>query len=142
LAALAERLAGDAPVTATLAGASVVAAGDSVEILREPGEAGRGGLAPIRLAPGAVAVWDGRFELQAGAEPLEVRALGGASAALAKAEREALRAWPSRARRGLPLIESPTSAGSLLEPPFGVMVRDLVAERLRAACGMIEREDD
>ncbi len=142
LSALAARLAGDDAVTATLAGASVVAAGESVQILREPGESARGGLAPVRIEARAVAVWDGRFEIHAGAEAVEVRGLGGASTALTRAERETLRAWSPRARRGLPLISVDNAAGSLLAPPPGVTVRELVGERLSAACGLVEREAD
>lgn len=131
---LADRLAGTDAVTASLAGASVVTAGDRVLILREPGEARRGGLAPITVAPGLTDVWDGRFEITAGAQPLEVGPLG----KLPDAGRQALRGWPPRARRGLPQL----GEGWLLKPPPEVMVRELVSDRLAAACGLIVREPD
>jgi len=50
LAALAERVAGHGDVTATLAGAKVIADASQVLIARNPGEAARGGLAPITLS--------------------------------------------------------------------------------------------
>jgi tRNA(Ile)-lysidine synthase len=73
VARLAARLTEAAPVVATLAGARVEADARAVRFLREPGEAARGGLAPIRLKAGETGVWDGRFEITA-EEDLEVRA--------------------------------------------------------------------
>jgi tRNA(Ile)-lysidine synthase len=70
---LAGRLTEPAPFVATLAGARVEAGAQEVRFLREPGEAARGGLAPIRLKAGETGVWDGRFEITA-EEDLEVRA--------------------------------------------------------------------
>jgi tRNA(Ile)-lysidine synthase len=60
---LAARLAGAEDFAASLAGARVEARGDIVRVRREPGEAARGGLAPLTLQPGETAVWDGRFEV-------------------------------------------------------------------------------
>lgn len=70
---LAARLIDAAPFVATLAGARVEAGVQEVRFLREPGEAARGGLAPIHLKAGETGVWDGRFEITA-EEDLEVRA--------------------------------------------------------------------
>ena len=64
-ARLAVRLMGDEDFTASLAGARITAKAGVVSFRREPGEAARGGLAPIRLGAGEVAVWDGRFEVTA-----------------------------------------------------------------------------
>jgi tRNA(Ile)-lysidine synthase len=70
---LAGRLTEPAPFVATLAGARVEAGPDHVRFQREPGEAARGGLAPLSLRAGETGVWDGRFEITA-EEDLEVRA--------------------------------------------------------------------
>lgn len=64
-AGLAGRLTADASFTATLAGARIEADGGAVRFRREPGEAARGGLAPLALNAGETGVWDGRFELTA-----------------------------------------------------------------------------
>ena len=70
---LAARLGEGAPFVASLAGARIEADPDRARFLREPGEATRGGLAPIRLEAGETGVWDGRFEVTA-QRGLEVRA--------------------------------------------------------------------
>jgi tRNA(Ile)-lysidine synthase len=71
---LSERLAGGEDFTATLAGARVTANGATLSFQREPGEAARGGLQPLRLAAGETGVWDGRFEITAH-KAVEVQAL-------------------------------------------------------------------
>jgi tRNA(Ile)-lysidine synthase len=70
---LATRLADAEPFVATLAGARIEADDGRVRFLREPGEAARGGLAPITLQAGQTGVWDGRFEITA-EQDCEVRA--------------------------------------------------------------------
>jgi len=81
---LARRLQGDEAFVATLAGARIEAEPGDVRFLREPGEAARGGLAPLRLRAGETGVWDGRFEVTAQCD-VEVRALGRTAAPDAKA---------------------------------------------------------
>jgi tRNA(Ile)-lysidine synthase len=70
---LAALLAGGESFAVTLAGARIEADGEIVRFRREPGEAARGGLAPIRLGSGETGVWDGRFEVAAD-RPVEVAA--------------------------------------------------------------------
>jgi tRNA(Ile)-lysidine synthase len=70
---LVQRLTGAETFTASLAGARIAADGTNVTFRREPGEAARGGLAPLSLAAGETGVWDGRFEIVADRQ-LEVRA--------------------------------------------------------------------
>lgn len=70
---LAARLGVAVSFVASLAGARIEADPDRVRFLREPGEAARGGLAPMRLEAGETGVWDGRFEVTA-ERSLEVRA--------------------------------------------------------------------
>lgn len=140
LVRLAEAVRGGGAFTATLAGARVTAEGD-VRIAREPGEAARGGLAALTLAPGVPAVWDGRFEITA-AEGARVERLAGRRRRLSAEARRRLAALPADVRGGLPVLLD--AAGEvhcpLLEDIPGVRVRSLVGERLRAASGLVSRE--
>jgi len=77
-ARLTDRLQEAAPFVATLAGARIEAGPVEVRFRREPGEAARGGLAPICLGAGETGVWDGRFEVTT-AEDGEVRAQPGST---------------------------------------------------------------
>jgi tRNA(Ile)-lysidine synthase len=109
---LTERLGGGAPFIASLAGARIEADAAQVRFRREPGEAARGGLAPLRLRAGETGVWDGRFEITA-ACAVEVRAASGGNTPIAIGEDE--------------------NAQNLL-------ARILTYDRLLAACGAVERE--
>jgi tRNA(Ile)-lysidine synthase len=131
---LVARLTAEGNLAATLAGARIEAEGREVRFLREPGETARGGLKPLRIAPGGV--WDGRFEIAADG-PLEVRALAGLAGRLGKADRAALQAFTPKARAGLPAAIDAGGAPCLLQD-----IRPLALERLRAACGLVEREPD
>jgi tRNA(Ile)-lysidine synthase len=127
-------------VVATLAGARVEADGEAVRIVREAGEARRGGLQPLALAPGAPAVWDGRFEVVAEAA-VEVRALQGLARRLPDEQRRALADWPSAARGVLPAIVA--SEGAVSCPFLGgspARAQPLVEARLLAAAGLMELE--
>ena len=112
VARLAARLTGDGPFTANLAGARIEADATQVRFVREPGEAARGGLAPLRLQAGETGVWDGRFEVTA-ARAVEVRAEPGAALPVAVA-----------------------ADGSVEDLPANILTYD----RLLAACGAVERE--
>jgi tRNA(Ile)-lysidine synthase len=146
--ALAARLAERIAFTATLAGAKIIAK-DAVLIVRDVGEAARGGLAPVRLAAGEPQVWDGRFELISTLDA-EARRLAGEAARLESAARARLRDIPAPARGALPVlindagerhcpILTPTPAPNLAETGWG-SARSLVAERLTAACGGVSKE--
>jgi tRNA(Ile)-lysidine synthase len=138
---LLERVLGPAPFQATLAGAKIVA-DDALLIVRDAGEARRGGLAPIRLAAGVPDVWDGRFELTAHSDSFVVRALAGAAAGLDQAQRDGLRAVPAPARPALPLVtggEAPSFC-PILVAKATVGARSLIAARFLAACGAISKE--
>ncbi|KAI6244391.1 ATP-dependent metallopeptidase FtsH/Yme1/Tma family protein [Aphelenchoides fujianensis] len=97
------RLRAGETFAATLAGARVEA-GAEVLVVRDAGEAARGGLAPLSLAAGETGVWDGRWEITAGAEPLTVSALKGQASRLSPEQRARLAKLPAAARPGLPLI--------------------------------------
>jgi len=103
-----------------------------VRFLREPGEAARGGLRPLRLAAGQTAVWDGRLEISA-EEDTEVRPLAGLLRRLSDSARAALRPVPPKARLSLP-VELRDGEARLLD------VRPLALDRLHAACGLVRRE--
>ena len=135
--------------TATLAGARVEAAGDTVWFFREPGEARRGvGAAPegrnlaLDLPVGETVIWDGRYELTAGQSGLVVRPLQGLAARLPPAQRQALKALPVAARPALPAVVDPSGAVScpVLAGPAATRVRCLVAERFEAAIGRVDQE--
>jgi len=135
-------LLGEAAVRATLAGARVVADAHEALFCREPGEAARGGLAPMILLPGRAVVWDGRFEIVAAARGLVVRPLAGVAAKLPHAERRDLLRLRSDLRGALPVLQDAAGALScpLLAAPGGAAVRSLSQARLEAALGLVQRE--
>ena len=138
---LAERLRGAEALVATLAGARVETCGDEVRIVREAGEARRGGLQPLALAPGRPAVWDGRFEITAMGEGLQVRSLRGLAGRLPGDQQHALAGWPSAVRGALPAIVDEAEGVSC--PLLGAAparADSLVEARLRAAAGLTTRE--
>jgi tRNA(Ile)-lysidine synthase len=138
---LSERLRGDGEVVATLAGARIETAADEVRIAREAGEARRDGLRPLALAAGGAGVWDGRFEVEAGAQGLEVRALSGLARRLPQDQQRGLTAAPSAARAALPAIVTDDDGVSC--PLLGASpgrVESLIEGRLRAAAGLVARE--
>jgi tRNA(Ile)-lysidine synthase len=130
-----------AEVTATLAGARIEADAHEAHMLREAGEAARGGLGELALTPHEANVWDGRFELQTPQAGLVVRPLAGLSRRLPEDQQRALRDLHPKARLGLPAVVGPSGAVScplLADGP--VAIRALVHERLNAAAGLIARE--
>ncbi|MDP1618298.1 tRNA lysidine(34) synthetase TilS [Phenylobacterium sp.] len=128
--------------TATLAGARIEAGAQSVMIVREAGEAARGGLIEQALTPGPAQVWDGRFEIVTSRQGLRIRALAGLAAQLAPAEHRALAALPPSLRPTLPAVvdEAGQVACAVLQPMGGVEIRSLVTGRLRAAAGLVAQE--
>ncbi|MET0273386.1 MAG: tRNA lysidine(34) synthetase TilS [Phenylobacterium sp.] len=137
----AEILRGSSAITTTLAGARLEASEDEISILREPGEAKRGGLATLYLTPGHPVIWDGRFELTASRPGLYVDRLEGFAPKLTKGEQNALQGLNPKARLSLPVIvDDKAYASPVLASVKGVALRPLVEERLWAACGLIERE--
>lgn len=128
--------------TATLAGARIEADTQGVVILREAGEADRGGLAEQALVPGAAQVWDGRFEITSARPGLQVRALAGLASRLEPTARKGLAALPASLRPTLPAVIDADGRVSCpaLQPLDGVEIRGLVTGRLEAAAGLVERE--
>lgn len=139
---LVQALAGTAPFAASLCGARAAADGEGVSFGREAGERARGGLAALPLPRGRPMVWDGRFEIVAEAEGLEVGPLAGRIGALARAERSWLKTLPPPARSALPVIAG-AAGRAALPHPFGAgpaIAACLVEARLLAACGLLDRE--
>jgi tRNA(Ile)-lysidine synthase len=127
---LAERLRGRQAFAATLAGARIEADDGQIRILREAGEAARGGLRPLTLAAGETGVWDGRFEITAD-RPMQIVSSAGLRSQLSPADQQTLMALPARARDGLPVVPN---------GPKLAVARPLSLERLLAACGAVARE--
>jgi tRNA(Ile)-lysidine synthase len=142
LSALIGRLAGAEAVTATLAGAKLVAGPAEVLIVRDAGEVRRGGMAALPLGGGQTGVWDGRFEITAGDAPIMIAPLAGHGRRMADAARARLKALPDQARGALPSYDDANGARicPILAQDGGVKVRSLVAERLFAACGVFLKE--
>ena len=110
-------------------------------VVRDAGEAARGGLAPIELPAGRPVVWDGRFELTADRVDLTARPLAGLAARLAPAQRRALLAVPAPARPALPaLVDGDGRVTCPILAGGGARAADLVHARMRAACGAISKE--
>jgi len=144
LARLLAQLSGAAPTQATLAGARVEAAGETVQIGRDAGERFRGGLTPLALPAGSAVVWDGRFEIEADEAGWRAEPLGGLIGKLAAEERRDLRDLPAWARGSLPALVD-GEGGVRLPRPFGggpAQARSLAGCRLAAACGLMAREGD
>jgi len=135
---LAGRLAAGESFTATLAGARIETGPETVRIFREPGEAARGGLVPIRVEPGRPRVWDGRFEVTARESGL-VRAAGGLTGRLDTQDRAALKVLPPAARAGAPVLIRDSDSRPILAGR-SAQVRDLVELRRITACGQIAHE--
>lgn len=143
---LVARLGSGEAFTATLAGARIEA-GREVLICRDAGETARGGLAPLDLAPGQTAVWDGRWEISAGETPLTVTALKGKASGLSSSQRARLAEVTAAARPSLPLIlrhdAAPALApldGPALAAEGGGRACLLVLDRFRAAVGLCDQE--
>ena len=139
---IADLISGTRAFTATLAGARLIATATQVHVVREAGEAVRGGLAGITLAPGMETVWDGRFAITA-TRPLRVGPALGRLGSLPKAQRQALMAWPPSARAAAPVIvfEDGTRTCPILAGMPEVQAYGLAYQRLLAATGSICDED-
>lgn len=128
--------------TATLSGARVEAAGDEVQVTREPG---RRGLQSLPLAAGGEAVWDGRFLVRTQASGASVRPLAGLAARLSRDDARRLREAPASARATLPAFVDADGRVTcpLLDPQEGPhQAISLVGARLHAAWGGVRRESD
>lgn len=141
LARLIARLRAGEDFTAVLCGARVAAVGADVLILREAGELLRRPLAPLRLAPGVEATWDGRFAFTAADPGWRVVEARGRLAALSAVDRARLNRLPPGARGAQPVLLRDGELAPVLAGD-GVERRGLVAERLRLALDETTHEDD
>lgn len=141
--ALAARLAGPSPFTATLGGCRVSADAREIVIMRDAGEIRRGRMQPLDLPSEGVVVWDGRFELTPAGPGLSVCPLQGLAARLPDAERARLCAIPAAARPALPAIVvngTQTVTCPILAEGSQVRGHALAAARMLAACDLIAHE--
>ncbi|CAL1690730.1 tRNA(Ile)-lysidine synthase [Brevundimonas subvibrioides] len=141
LAALADRLAGGDPFTATLAGARIEASADRVIIGREAGELKRRAPEPLALYTDTPAVWDGRYEITACAAGWSVIPTLGRLNRLSKADRALADTVPPWGRGALPVLirdgsDAPVLAWREAE------VRALAPRRLSLALGETTQECD
>lgn len=143
---LVQRLRSGEVFTATLSGARIEA-GEAALVCRDAGETARGGLASLTLPPGETGVWDGRWEITAGADPLTVTALKGQASNLSPEQRTRLAKLPAAARPSLPLILrhgaapcSPALDGPEFAAEGGGRARLLVLGRFEAAVGLYDQE--
>jgi len=135
---LVARLRSGEAFTATLAGARIASDGVTAAFTRDPGRAGP---PRVAVAPGEPVVWDGRFEILADG-PGTVRALGGLSTQLPKAQQAALRALPATIRPTLPVMVSRDGAVCcpILADHPSVRATALVLPRFEAAIGIVDAE--
>lgn len=125
----------------TLSGARILAEADEVRFTREPGESARGGLPHLALPPHEPVVWDGRFEAIAARAGLILRPLAGIASHLPPAQQASVRALDARTRGALPAaLDGALVHCPLVQPASPVRLHPLAAERLAAACGLVERE--
>ncbi len=130
------RLAGRAPVAATLGGARIAAEADTVAVGRDPGRA------PPRdllLTPGAAVVWDGRFEALAREPSWRIGLADGRRARLSPVDRERLRAVPPALRGARPVLLRGEGVRLVADE---VVLRALAPARFDAAVGRIACEAD
>jgi tRNA(Ile)-lysidine synthase len=140
---LLDSLSAQEPVTATLAGARLVAE-DDVFVVREAGEGRRLGAGPLGLIPGRRVVWDGRYEMETSQAGLSVDHLRGHAARLPRDERAALAALAAPLRPALPVLLGVDGPTCPIAAPArsGVTVIDLVGSRFLGACGAIAQESE
>ncbi len=139
LARLTTRLAAPGDFSATLANARLQRRGAVLTVTREPGRTPADSAA---LRPGAVQVWDGRFEIRS-PQAAQLRPLGGLAKRLPAAQRAMLRQVPAPARGALPALVD--AAGAVVCPILataqdGPAAVSLVMARFAAACGQTTAE--
>lgn len=141
LSRLAGRIAAGENFTAGLAGARLIAAADSLMLVREAGDYRRRG-EPVRdLIPGAEVVWDGRFALTVDEAGWSVAPLSGRAARLGRADRAIVAGLPAAARPSLPVLIRDDETGPVLAQSRA-RVEALAACRLALGLGQVKHEAD
>ncbi|WAC60358.1 tRNA lysidine(34) synthetase TilS [Brevundimonas sp. SL130] len=141
LTRLLQRLGAGEDFAATLCGARVEASGGTVVLMREAGEFVRRPSAPVGLAPGVEAVWDGRFVFLAQTPGWSVVPARGCLSALSSVDRSRIGALPVGTRGAFPVLIRDVEAGPVLADPQ-IERRELVSERVRLALDETTHEDD
>jgi tRNA(Ile)-lysidine synthase len=139
---LLDLVGGEADAAATLGGARIACDGGRLTIAREGADARAGRPPTLALIPGAIAVWDGRFEITAREPGLKVRPLAGAMSRLTSADRLAVLQAHPLARPAMPLIERSDGLVFLPrhQPDAEAAGRSLITARLDAVSGVIDHE--
>lgn len=141
LAALRSRLGTGEDFVAVLAGARVEAAGNRVLVGREPGELRRACAAPLPLAPGLEAVWDGRWLMSVPDAGWSVVPAAGVTARLSATARAALRPLPPAFRAARPVLIRNDPPAAVLAGTVGE-AQALVGERLARALDRMTHESE
>ncbi len=138
---IAARLAAGEDFTASLAGARIEAAGETVRFCREAGERVRRRVDPTPLPLGE-GIFDGRFLIDCAASGCRIGFLAGHAARLPPEQRRRLALVPAGARGALPAAISPD--GAVTCPPLArsgaIVARSLTLQRLGATLGAIPDE--
>ncbi len=133
------RIAAPGDFSATLANARLQRRGAVLTVTREPG---RAPAASTAATPGAVQVWDGRFEIRS-SKPAQLRPLAGLAARLPAAQRALLARVPASARGALPALVDADGAvvcPMLADTQDDAAAVSLVMARFAAACGQTTSE--
>ena len=135
-------VAGREAFASTVGGAITLGDGETLRSVREIGDARSRPTPELALTAGEPAVWDGRFEIAAGAPGLSVRPLAGLASRVPSAAKSALATLAPAVRRALPAIVDGDGAVSCptLIPDPRVGWRGLVEGRLAGACGVVQSE--
>lgn len=135
------RLRAGETFAAVLCGARVEAGPDHILVTRESGEFARRPRPPLPLAPGAEAVWDGRWAIMTPQPGWSVVPAAGRLSALSKADRARLRALPPAARGAAPVLIRDDGIAPVLAGTVAV-ARSLVEERLALALDRMTHETE
>ncbi|MGQ3039109.1 MAG: ATP-binding protein [Brevundimonas sp.] len=127
--------------TATACGSRLVATGEAVLVMREPGEFRRADAHDVVLRPDSETVWDGRWALVAPSPGWSVGPAAGRLMRLSDAEGQALRALPPPARAARPVLLRDGGAAPVLAGE-AAKARCLVGERLGLALDRMTHERD
>ena len=139
---LAGRLAAGEPNNATLGGARIVRASESLIFARETTDTRGRACRAVAPRAGECLVWDGRFEIRALEEGLAVSALRGHAARLDASERAKLSALRPEVRSAVPAVIDAQGAVvcPTVTPDPRIEVRHLVPGRMFGAIGMVDSE--
>jgi tRNA(Ile)-lysidine synthase len=124
----------------TLCGAKLEVFDTHILIARESGDLLRRGQPQMALKTYETKVWDGRYEMASGAEPVLVHSLFGHLSKLSKSDQRKIRDIDLHLRGSLPILN--VKGTYVLPKPPLLVARPLLRGRLYAALGQILSEAD